>query len=220
MTDLTDTASSPAPAAQLAERAARSRSQRASVARLARINLVVGGAIALAYLFDRVLNLWTPNLHLAFTCFAPLWRLIGPVVIPAGLTPWALAALFGRSAGLLSERWRECGLRLALAASFTLPALALLAVRYTNAYDHLFIALYEDALLRVAENPEDRSHGFFCESNRGGRALIGAVNYSISDYYWVIHDPAAGGRPLQDDEGGFPYHWARHVRGPWYVMFK
>jgi hypothetical protein len=220
MNELAHTPSSPAPAAQLSGRAERSRAGRASVARLARANLVVGGAIALAYLFDRVFILWAPNLHLAFTCFAPLWCLIGSVVIPAGLTLWALAALLGRSAGRWSERWRECGLRLALAASFTLPALALLAVRHTNAYDHLFIALYEDALLRVAENPEDRSHGFFCESNRNGRALIGAVNYSISDYYWVIHDPAAGGRPLEDYGDGFSVRWARHVRGPWYVMFR
>jgi len=218
MTDLAHTPSSPALAAERSDRAQRLRSERASVARLARINLVVGGAIALVCVFDRVLNLWASNLHLAFTCFASLWCFIGPVVIPAGLTLWALAALFGRSAGLWSERWRECGLRLALAASFTLPALAILVVRYTNAYDHLFIALYEDALLRVAENPEDRSHGFFCESNRGGRALIGAVNYSISDYYWVIHDPAAGGRPLEN-YGTISYRRAYHVRGPWYVMF-
>lgn len=220
MTDIAHTPSSPALAAEPNDRAQRLRSERASVARLAQINLAVGGVIVVAYLFDRVLSLWAPDFKLFFTCCASLWCLLGPVVVPAGLTLWALAALLGRSAGSWPERWRECGLRLALAASFTLPAFALLAVGYTNAHDHVFLALYEDALLRVVENPEDRSHGFFCESKRNGRALIGAVNYSISDYYWVIHDPAGGGRPLPEDEGGFPYHWARHVRGPWYVMFK
>lgn len=195
--------------------------ERALAARCALPFLVLSGLSVLTSVFDRVLHLHLGLAQLLLGIPATLWCLLSLVVGSSGMLLWSLAAVVGPPTVGQDSRGKRIAARLALAACCAAPAISVRALSWIRAPDHVFLTLYADELLEHVERRAGPDNPFFRESSdEDPITLIGAMNYSISDYYWVIHAPDANGRRLEPGPGGFEYQWARHVRGPWYVLFR
>jgi hypothetical protein len=195
--------------------------ERALAKRLGLPFLLLSGLSELVFVLDLVLTL-----HMSFLSFlleipALLWFLLCLGMGSGGFALWSLVALLDRSVDPWRDRRKRFVARLALAAACAVPFGLMVLLSQFDARHHVFLTIYEDELLEHVERRAGPDNPFFRESSdEDPITLIGAVNYSISDYYWVIHAPGADGRRLQRGLGGFEYEWAQHVRGPWYVMFR
>lgn len=195
--------------------------ERALAKRLGLPFLLLGGLSALVFALDLVLTLHMGFMSLLLELPALLWRLLCLGLGTGGFALWSLAALLDRSVDVWRDRRARFVARLALAATCAVPFGLMVLLRQFDARHHVFLTIYEDELLEHVERRAGPDNPFFRESSdEDPITLIGAVNVSISDYYWVIHAPHADGRRLQRGPGGFEYDWARHVRGPWYVLFR